>query len=79
MGLGMTVSELVQQALAVLTDIHPAHATTGTVTRRLGGWPKVDGREVRVALDQLVESGQAVYLSGAGNNRSYRLAEVDHA
>lgn len=70
------MNDLSQQVLAVLAELAPRPATVGTVTRRLGGYPTVDGRDMRVCLDGLVTAGQAEYLSGTGNNRSYRIVEA---
>lgn len=71
----MTDSELCRAILADLAMLSPRQPTIGTITKRLGGWPKVDGREVRLALDSLVAAGEVAYVAGNGNNRSYRLAE----
>lgn len=71
----MTDSELCRTILADLALLSPRQPTIGSITKRLGGWPKVDGREVRLALDSLVDAGEAAYIDGKGNNRSYRLPE----
>lgn len=67
----MTESEF----LGYLSQIGPRGATVSSITRMLGGWPTVDGRDVRHQLDQLVATGRAVYLEGNGNNRRYRLSD----
>jgi Fe2+ or Zn2+ uptake regulation protein len=72
----VTDAELLRAILADLAVLSPREPTISTITKRLGGWPKIDGREVRRALDALVAAGEVEYVSGAGNNRAYRLAQV---
>lgn len=64
------VAELAERAV-----LSPRPPTISSITKRLGGWPAVDGREIRRALDALVAAGDVAYVAGNGNNRSYRLAE----
>lgn len=70
----MTEAELCAAILAELALLSPRQPTISSITKRLCGWPAVDGREVRRALDALVAGGEVAYVAGKGNNRSYRLA-----
>lgn len=74
--LSSSKADLERLALSHLSELP---STIGSVTRKLGGWPQVDGREVRLCLDALVAAGEADYIDGSGNNRRYRRREANHA